>query len=511
MFGDESVKFEADQDRPVREHISRVATACADHPPHGRYVGAVMERLDLIESTEGTLTEPDAVLKRVQRLTDPVQLKHRWETLTELQRLKILRWVHLDMQLMDHEDSCQTTRAHSNSISASATRPSERPCRRHTEPARNLATAVATMLTQCAELVPPRNLWHLHSLADMWPAATKDRIAKGLQRANASRRGSRLYEVRGPSHRIWALSDLHVDVPQNMQYVHQLEAHPHDTLLVAGDLSQLYAHIEECLSTLVAKFKHVFFVPGNHDLWLMRDEYNAGKTSVHKLLRVIELCDKLGVHTEPAYVSEELLIVPLLSWYQPKFYPGEPSGVMCAFDSACRWPRWLQTGTVGTGDSEAKAAARPTHNGSNNSLDPAIADWFMTLNEPSLEFVRSELEAARETAASESTSTPPPIVITMSHFLPKPQLFARGFKAFGHVMGCLGLDEQVRSIESRVHVFGHSHVNLDERIGGVRYVQQALGHPSEQDDTRLPALIWDAQWALSYASALRILRPDPPR
>ena len=99
----------------------------------------------------------------------------------------------------------------------------------------------------------------------------------------------------------------------------------------------------------------------------------------------------------------------------------------------------------------------------------------------------------------------------MSHFLPKPQLFARGFKAFGHVMGCLGLDEQVRSIESRVHVFGHSHVNLDERIGGVRYVQQALGHPSEQDDTRLPALIWDAQWALSYASALRILRPDPPR
>ena len=48
-----------------------------------------------------------------------------------------------------------------------------------------------------------------------------------------------------------------------------------------------------------------------------------GKTG-HKLLRVIELCDKLGVHTEPAYVASELLIVPLLSWYQPTFYPGEP-------------------------------------------------------------------------------------------------------------------------------------------------------------------------------------------
>ena len=505
LFGDESVKFEEDQDRPIRDHISRVAKACADRPADGLHVGAIMDRLDLIESAQVALTEPDTVLRRVHRLTDPLQLKRRWETLTELQRLKILRWVHLDMQLMDGEDSCRATASPASATSQLG----ERPSRRHTEPAPNLASAAA-ILTRYTEPPKQRNLWHLYSLADKRPAAIKDRIANGLQRANASRRGTRLYKAHGPSHRIWAISDLHVDVPQNMQYVHELESHPHDTLLVAGDLSQLYAHIEECLSALVAKFKHVFFVPGNHDLWLMRDEYNAGKTSIHKLLRVIELCDKLGVHTEPAYVSEHLLLVPLLSWYQPTFFPGEPDGVMRSFDSACRWPVWLQTGAKRAGDSEAGAAARPVDDGPSNSLDPAIADWFLQLNEPSLEFVRSELETTRSVSKDDSSVTRTvPIVITMSHFLPKPQLFARGFKAFGHVMGCLGLDEQIRSIESRVHVFGHSHVNLDERISGVRYVQQALGHPSEQDDLRLPALIWDSQWALSSASALRFLRPGP--
>ena len=51
LFGDESVKFEEDQDRPIRDHISRVAKACADRPADGLHVGAIMDRLGQVAST----------------------------------------------------------------------------------------------------------------------------------------------------------------------------------------------------------------------------------------------------------------------------------------------------------------------------------------------------------------------------------------------------------------------------------------------------------------------------
>eukprot|EP00959_Pyramimonas_sp_CCMP1952_P058031 1211239-Pyramimonas_sp.AAC.1 len=42
-------------------------------------------------------------------------------------------------------------------------------------------------------------------------------------------------------------------------------------------------------------------------------------------------------------------------------------------------------------------------------------------------------------------------------------------------MGCTELDAQVRRLRSQVHIFGHSHLNVDSTVQGVRYVQAALG------------------------------------
>ena len=43
---------------------------------------------------------------------------------------------------------------------------------------------------------------------------------------------------------------------------------------------------------------------GNHDLWLTSAERAAGLDSVGKLMKLIDACDELGVHTEAAYVAE---------------------------------------------------------------------------------------------------------------------------------------------------------------------------------------------------------------
>ena len=41
------------------------------------------------------------------------------------------------------------------------------------------------------------------------------------------------------------------------------------------------------------------------------------------------------------------------------------------------------------------------------------------------------------------------------------------------------IEERLRALGAGTHVFGHSHINLDLVIDGVRYVQNALDYPRE--------------------------------
>jgi UDP-2,3-diacylglucosamine pyrophosphatase LpxH len=54
--------------------------------------------------------------------------------------------------------------------------------------------------------------------------------------------------------------------------------------------------VQETLQTFQQKFAHVFFCPGNHDLWCTGDGDGA-MDSLHKLQQLEALCSQLGVHT----------------------------------------------------------------------------------------------------------------------------------------------------------------------------------------------------------------------
>lgn len=50
------------------------------------------------------------------------------------------------------------------------------------------------------------------------------------------------------------------------------------------------------LETLNQKFKHVFYVPGNRELWVKDKKYQH---SIEKFEDILQLCDKLEIHTKP--------------------------------------------------------------------------------------------------------------------------------------------------------------------------------------------------------------------
>merc|ERR1712224_266673 len=86
--------------------------------------------------------------------------------------------------------------------------------------------------------------------------------------------------------------------------------------------------------------------PGNHELWLRREERETFPDSLAKLDHILGLCCKLGVLTEPRKVGD-VTVVPILSWHHSSFdtepdiegYEDIPPAHIVMRDfHLCRWP-----------------------------------------------------------------------------------------------------------------------------------------------------------------------------
>jgi predicted phosphodiesterase len=245
--------------------------------------------------------------------------------------------------------------------------------------------------------------------------------------------------------RIWAVSDLHTDIRANREALERtpLDGYGADTLIVAGDVADRLEVVRETLSLLVSRFRAVFFVPGNHELWVRGER----RDSLDKFRAVLELCAELGVRTSPARAAGAW-VVPLFSWYEAAFdLAGE--GVESELEAwsdryFCRWP---------------------------DGLPPS--DAFLRMNLPHLRGYDGP-------------------VVTFSHFVPRPELVPAvrhlTFRGLPLVAGSVGIERQLRAVGSRVHVFGHTHIPADREIEGVRYVQNHFGASADGPF----ALVWRA-------------------
>jgi len=248
--------------------------------------------------------------------------------------------------------------------------------------------------------------------------------------------------------RILAISDLHTDFRANRQLIEQIPAslYKEDALIVAGDIADNIEIIKYTLSLLRSRFKMVLYTPGNHELWV-RDEKGD---SIEKLFRILTLCHDLDVQTTPTKVND-IWIVPLFSWYDSEFDsdPADNELEGWADFHYCKWPQ---------GGRQA-------------------CEYLLGLNLPNIK-------------SYDGT------VISFSHFLPRIELLPPKenlkFKALAQVAGSRLIEDQVRELKSAIHVFGHSHINRDCEIDGIRYVQNALSYPNERSGSDLLLKeVWD--------------------
>ncbi|KAH9325456.1 hypothetical protein KI387_005634, partial [Taxus chinensis] len=119
--------------------------------------------------------------------------------------------------------------------------------------------------------------------------------------------------------RVFVISDLHTDYPENMAWVERLSTtvYKRDVLIVAGDVAEKFGNFVLTMTVLKERFMHVFFVPGNHDIWCRRKQ-EPYDDSVEKLSALMEVCNALGVDTEPKMING-VGFIPLFSWYHESF------------------------------------------------------------------------------------------------------------------------------------------------------------------------------------------------
>lgn len=238
--------------------------------------------------------------------------------------------------------------------------------------------------------------------------------------------------------RLFALSDVHVDYPDNARWVEQLSSEDYrdDVLILAGDLTEDSRLLGWCLGRFAAKFRQVLFVPGNHDLWVRREP--DVDCSLRKFDLVASIVGDAGVSMRP-YHFRDTLIVPLQGWYDYSFAQPDGDLHMLWMDfRACRWPR-------GYGPER-------------------VTGHFLAMNPETLP------QSARR-------------VVTFSHFLPRidliPFYVPPAMRNLDPVLGSTGIERQLRGLGSVMHVYGHSHINRWVTIDGVTYVNNAFGYPQE--------------------------------
>jgi predicted phosphodiesterase len=266
------------------------------------------------------------------------------------------------------------------------------------------------------------------------------------------------------------------------------------------------------------------------------------RTSFDRLDEVAALCAELGVRTAPLWLecgrgARDVLLVPLASWYHETWdreaeLPAEAaeSDDEAAGGAAgrrrwnfhdlwtdfhlCRWPAGTANGSLELAEAFARRnepalealtaalppapiAGRPAPTRRLEKAEtyalydehPHSTGPLWTSVDPATFFTPRRTPRPTQRSTPTATGGAPdgplrPFIVSLSHMVPRQELLPEKRMllqpSLHKVSGSDPLEAQIRRLMPDVHAFGHTHLNMDLTLDGVRYVQWPLGTPREQ-------------------------------
>lgn len=262
--------------------------------------------------------------------------------------------------------------------------------------------------------------------------------------------------------RLFALSDLHVDHGKNLEALAALAPHPHDGLILAGDVGDSVGALERALEVLAPRWARLFWVPGNHELWTVRrtGELDRGEA---RYARLIACCRAHGVYTpEDDYLEwpgarvarpggdRPIAIAPVFTLYDYSF---APDGLDA--EGARAWA--LEDGIIAS--DEALLHADPHRD--------RVA-WCHAR----VAYTEERLAAKARTHA----------LVVINHWPLRRDLVRLGrVPRYAPWCGTRRTEEWHRRFDVAVVVTGHLHVRATDVRDGVRFEEVSVGYPRDWD------------------------------
>lgn len=262
--------------------------------------------------------------------------------------------------------------------------------------------------------------------------------------------------LRTPHGNLFAVSDLHVNHPENRRVVQEmLPLSEHDWLIACGDVGESIEDVEWALGLLAERFDTVVWVPGNHELWSFPDD-PADVRGQARYLRLVDICHSLDVLTpeDPYPVWEgaggPMTIAPLFVLYDYTFGRN-----------------------IAPTKQEALARAQ--------EAGVVCSDEFLLHPDP---FPSREAwcnARVRETEHRLTKCDPDIPTVLVNHFpLISDATRALWHPEFAQWCGTVQTADWHRRFRASVVVYGHLHIPRTTWHDGVRFEEVSLGYPRER-------------------------------
>lgn len=254
---------------------------------------------------------------------------------------------------------------------------------------------------------------------------------------------------------VYAISDLHVGFPENRVFAEALSPESEDDwLIVAGDVAERFADVEWTLRTLRRRFAKVIWVPGNHELWTVKEDPVRLRGEA-RYRRLVDTCRGLDVLTPedpyPVWDGEDgpVTIAPLFILYDYTFRPDGTSTKEEALEVAHK------AGVVCTDEVFLHPDPHPTRD--------AWCDARVAYTEERL----AALEPGTRTVLVNHW----PLVREPTRVLWYPE--------FAQWCGTERTDDWHRRFGAVSVVYGHLHIPRTIWADGVPHVEVSVGYPRE--------------------------------
>ncbi|KAF2859502.1 Metallo-dependent phosphatase [Piedraia hortae CBS 480.64] len=269
--------------------------------------------------------------------------------------------------------------------------------------------------------------------------------------------------------RLWAIADIHVSFKSNRDEFAKLESRgPGDGLILAGDVGESLETMNFAFATAKSKFKHVFWVPGNHELYSSRahvpEEEKALKGEA-KYMSCVMAAQAHGVLTpEDDYMT----------WVYQDEDGNQLAAVICLVFTLYDY------------------SFRPEHVTREAALNWALEEGVRATDEtllfPDPYATRDEwcarLVQQSETKLAKAAATGLPLVIVNHWPLRQDTIFIPKVPRFSLWCGTTKTERWHIDYHAKVVVTGHLHVRRTDWIDGVRFEEVSLGYPRQWQEAK---------------------------